>query len=109
MGKLGSASHHPLLPYDLTRANGSKAVIIALQASVETNPTKGNTFVVFFINLVLNFRAPFGPHKTLFRKRLSQKRSRNISIGLLVGPGEGGRGDGIFGSRDREWAVSGMV
>ena len=23
MGKLGSASHHPLLPYDLTRANGS--------------------------------------------------------------------------------------
>lgn len=26
MGKLGSASHHPLLPYDLTRANGSKAV-----------------------------------------------------------------------------------
>src|ERR1700704_2466281 len=97
MGKLGSASHHPLLRYDLTRANGSKAVIIALQASVETNPTKGNTFVVFFIDLVLNFRAPFGPHKTLFRRRLSQKRSRNISIGLLVGPGEGGRGDGIFG------------
>jgi hypothetical protein len=56
-----------------------------------------NTFVVFFIDLMLNFRAPFGLHKTLFRKRLSQKRSRKVSIGLLVGPGVGGRGDGIFG------------